>query len=52
MKKTLYLVTLIVIAFSGSAFAEIYKRVDADGRITYSNIKTKGATRLDFDPDA
>lgn len=52
MKKTLYLVTLIVIAFSGSAFAEIYKRVDADGRITYSNIKTKGATRLEFDPDA
>ena len=52
MKKTLSLVTLIVIAFSNSAFAEIYKRVDADGRITYSNIKSKGATRLEFDPDA
>jgi len=52
MKKTLSLVTLIVLAFSDNTFAEIYKRVDADGRITYSNIKTKGATRLEFDPDA
>ncbi|MDP1658021.1 MAG: DUF4124 domain-containing protein [Methylotenera sp.] len=52
MKKTISLITLIALAFSGSAFAEIYKRVDADGRITYSNIKTKGATRLEFDPDA
>jgi hypothetical protein len=52
MKKTLSLATLIFIAFSSNAFAEIYKRVDADGRITYSNIKTKGATRLEFDPDA
>ena len=52
MKKNLSLVSLIVIVFSCSAYAEIYKRVDADGRITYSNIKTKGATRLEFDPDA
>jgi hypothetical protein len=52
MKKTLSLLVLTAIAFSSSAFAEIYKRVDADGRITYSNIKTKGATRLEFDPDA
>lgn len=37
---------------SGNAFAEIYKRIDADGRITYSNVKTKGATRLELDPDA
>jgi len=46
------LLTLVFIAFSNHSFAEIYKRVDADGRITYSNIKTKGATRLEFDPDA
>lgn len=52
MKKTLSLVTLIAIAFSSNVFAEIYKRIDADGRITYSNIKTKGAIRLEFDPDA
>ena len=52
MKKTLSIATLVVIAFSTNAIAEIYKRVDAEGRITYSNIKTKGATRLEFDPDA
>jgi chromosome segregation ATPase len=52
MKKILSLVTLVIIAFSSNAIAEIYKRVDADGRITYSNIKTKGSTRLEFDPDA
>lgn len=49
---TLSLFTLAIIAFSNNTFAEIYKRVDADGRITYSNIKTKGASRLEFDPDA
>ncbi|MEQ1767707.1 MAG: DUF4124 domain-containing protein [Methylotenera sp.] len=52
MKKILSLVSLLITAFSTNAFAEIYKRVDADGRITYSNIKTPGATRLEFDPDA
>ena len=50
--KNLSLLLLFVIAFSSNAFAEIYKRIDADGRITYSNTKTKGATRLDIDPDA
>ena len=30
--------------------AEIYKHVDADGRITYSNVKIKGAKKLDLEP--
>jgi len=51
MKKHLFL-SLIAITLSSHAFAEIYKRVDADGRVTYSNIKSKGATRLELDPDA
>jgi exonuclease VII small subunit len=51
MKKHLFL-SLIAISLSSHAFAEIYKRVDADGRVTYSNIKSKGATRLELDPDA
>ncbi|HYN55313.1 MAG TPA: DUF4124 domain-containing protein [Methylotenera sp.] len=50
--KNLSLLLLVTIAFSSNAFAEIYKRIDADGRVTYSNTKTKGATRLDIDPDA
>lgn len=52
MKKIYALLTLIAIAFSTAAFADIYKRVDADGRVTYSNIKSKDATRLEIDPDA
>lgn len=30
--------------------AEIYKHVDADGRVTYSNIPIKGAQKLNLDP--
>lgn len=56
MKNKLFLpislLVFVVITFSCNAFSEIYKHVDADGRITYSNIKTKGATRLELDPDA
>lgn len=52
MKKYILLLAFINIAFLGNAYADIYKRVDADGKVTYSNSKTKGATRLEFDPDA
>ncbi len=52
MKKHLPLIALVAATLSGNAFAEIYKRVDPDGRVTYSNVKTKGATRLELDPDA
>lgn len=51
MKKIYPLLTLIAFAFSTAAFADIYKRVDADGRVTYSNIKTRDAKRLEIDPD-
>jgi hypothetical protein len=51
MKKHLFLM-LLALAASPLALAEIYKHVDADGRVTYSNIKAKGATRLEIDPDA
>jgi hypothetical protein len=59
MKKHLFLSSIapvialaITLALSSQAFAEIYKHVDADGRVTYSNIKSKGSTRLELDPDA
>ncbi len=50
MKKHLLLILLSLIAAT-PAFAEIYKHVDADGRVTYSNIKSKGAVKLEIDPD-
>lgn len=33
-----------------SAHAEIYKHVDAEGRVTYSNVKIKGAKKLYLEP--
>jgi hypothetical protein len=30
--------------------AEIYKTVDVDGRVTYSNVKIKGAQKLNLEP--
>ncbi len=35
---------------AASAQAEIYKRVDENGRVTYSNIPSKGAKKLNLDP--
>jgi hypothetical protein len=32
------------------AQAEIYKHVDAEGRVTYSNVKIKGAKKLALEP--
>jgi len=45
------LVVLFIAAFYvTSATAEIYKYVDENGRITYTNIPKKGAKKLDLDP--
>ncbi len=44
----------LLIAFFGlmvaSAHAEIYKSIDENGHVTYSNIPSKGAKRLDVGP--
>lgn len=52
MKKLLLcLLTSLSLGFSALAYSEIYKQVDENGRVTYSNTKTKGATRLEIDPE-
>ncbi len=33
---------------AGNAQAEIYKNIDANGHVTYSNMPSRGATRLDL----
>ncbi len=38
------------LALSFSAQAEIYKNVDAEGHVTYSNVKMKGAKKLELEP--
>lgn len=38
------------VAFADAAQAEIYKRVDADGHVTYSSAPIKGAKKLQLEP--
>jgi hypothetical protein len=46
----LYMVVAAVFAVcAGMARADIYKSVDAAGRVTYSNIPSKGAKRMDLE---
>lgn len=40
--------TLLALMLSCVAMADIYKHVDAEGRITYSNVPMKGAKRVDM----
>jgi hypothetical protein len=42
-----FISTLIMHQF---AYADIYKHVDADGRVTYSNVKIKGAKKINIEP--
>lgn len=54
MRKTLLSLCLIsgCLGICTLAKAEIYKSVDANGHITYSNIPHKGATKLNLEPPA
>ena len=52
MQRYLQLMAILLVMLSSQANAQIYKTIDADGRVTYSNIKTKGASRLELYLDA
>jgi hypothetical protein len=43
------LATAILAVGAGTARADIYKSVDSAGRVTYSNIPSKGAKRMDLE---
>jgi len=43
-------VLLSVLMLPLIAHAEIYKLVDSEGRVTYSNVKIKGAKKLQLEP--
>jgi hypothetical protein len=49
-KITFLSVFLSALMLPQLAHAEIYKHVDAEGRITYSNVKIKGAKKLQLEP--
>jgi len=52
MRKSLSLLVLgcALLAQIPVAIAEIYKVIDEDGRVTYTNVPVKGAKKLDIDP--
>jgi hypothetical protein len=52
MNKQLRILSVLLFAFILPVLvhAEIYKHVDAEGRVTYSNVKLKGAKKLDLEP--
>jgi hypothetical protein len=52
MKKLFRFILIFVslLTISLVASAEIYKKIDPDGHVTYSNVKIKGAKKLDIEP--
>ena len=52
IKISVIIPILIITSMATTASAEIYKHVDKEGRITYSNTLTKDAKRLYLDPAA
>lgn len=42
--------TVMLMLAGAQAWAEIYKKVDEDGRVTYSNVPSKGAQKLNLEP--
>jgi hypothetical protein len=50
MKLRLWLVMCCSTALAFSAYADIYKRVDDDGHVTYSSTPIKGGKKLHLEP--
>jgi Domain of unknown function (DUF4124) len=52
MKRQIIFLSILLSAFMLPilAHAEIYKIVDANGNVTYSNVKIKGAKKLQLEP--
>ncbi|MHB0984441.1 MAG: DUF4124 domain-containing protein [Sulfuricella sp.] len=48
MRNTLLIFTCLIL--SQAAYADIYKLVDENGRVTYSNVPIKGAKKLNLEP--
>lgn len=50
MKKISLALLCLLGFFAGSASSEIYKKVDENGHVTYSNVPIKGGTKLNLEP--
>lgn len=52
LRQSLKLIVVGLFSLAAVAHGEIYKRVDAEGRITYSNVQTKDSIKLKIGRDA
>ena len=50
MIKKFLLVMGLLGLYSGSVWADIYKKVDENGHVTYSNVRIKGGVKLSLEP--
>jgi bifunctional DNA-binding transcriptional regulator/antitoxin component of YhaV-PrlF toxin-antitoxin module len=50
MMKSHYLLVFLCTGYIGWSQAEVYKKVDADGHVTYSSTPTKGSKKLNLEP--
>ncbi len=52
MYKNLFILSFLISAITlpYMALGEIYKQVDSEGRVTYSNVKLKGSKKLELEP--
>jgi uncharacterized protein DUF4124 len=52
MKRKFIFVSTCLLSFvlPTLSYADIYKHIDADGRVTYSNVKIKGAKKINLEP--
>lgn len=48
--KIRYLLLLPCLVYVGFAQADVYKRVDKDGNVTYSNTPLKGGKKIELEP--
>lgn len=49
-KPLIFILFLLTTSFTMSIEAAIYKQVDANGHVTYSNLKIKGGKQMDIEP--
>lgn len=49
-KPFILIFTILACSLSMTSVAAIYKHVDADGHVTYSNVKIPGGKKIDIEP--
>ncbi|MCP5243721.1 MAG: DUF4124 domain-containing protein [Burkholderiales bacterium] len=46
----LFLLAIILLSLSGQSLSGVYKQVDEQGNVTYSNVQTRDAEQIDLPP--